>query len=83
MTRDVRVDTVQGKVVVAWHTEEDGLFLRLKGEGEDQRLVCRCGRSHWIIREHVPPGAVSLVVTCHGCGTRGTFSLEEVRPSHS
>jgi hypothetical protein len=83
MTRDVPIDAVRGRVVVAWHTDEGGLFLRLKREDEDLRLVCRCGRSHWIVREHFAPEAASLAVTCHGCGTRGTFSLEEVRPSHS
>jgi hypothetical protein len=80
MTHDVRVDAVQAKVVSAWHTDENGLFLRFKGEDDHLRLVCVCGRSHWILRELFPPGAAALYVTCHGCGTRGTLPLEEVQP---
>lgn len=82
MKRDLRVDAVQ-KTVVAWHTDENGLFLRLRGEDSDLRLVCRCGRSHWIVREHFAPATASLAVACHACGTRGTFSLEAVRPPPS
>ena len=79
MTRDLRLDAVQGRIVLAWHTDEDGLFLRFAAEETDVRLVCRCGRSHWIVREYFPPAPATLAVTCHGCGTRGTFPLDVVR----
>jgi len=41
--------------------------------------VCRCGRSHWLVREQFSGGIVSLSVTCHSCGTRGTFVMEGVK----
>ncbi len=78
MPRDVPIDAARGIVVMGWHSREDGLSLRVRGQNEEVRLVCRCGRSHWVVREHFANGAASLLVTCHSCGTRGTFPLEGV-----
>ena len=76
--RDVRIDAAPGIVVQRWRSTEDGLFLRARGQSEDVRLVCRCGRSHWIVREQFAVGSASLIVTCHTCGTRGSFLMEGV-----
>ena len=78
MTRDVRIDAAQGIVVLGWRSGEAGLSLRVRGQNEDIRLVCRCGRSHWLVRERFSVGSAYLSVTCHGCGTQGTFVLEGV-----
>ncbi|OLD90327.1 hypothetical protein AUG86_03450 [Euryarchaeota archaeon 13_1_20CM_4_64_14] len=76
--RDVRVDAVPGIVVQRWRSTEDGLFLRARGQPDEVRLVCVCGRSHWIVRERFGDGTASLLVTCHTCGTRGSFLMEGV-----
>ena len=76
--RDVRVDAVPGIVVQRWRSTEDGLFLRARGQPDEVRLVCVCGRSHWIVRERFGEGTASLLVTCHTCGTRGSFLMEGV-----
>ncbi len=76
--RDVRIDAAHGIVVQGWRSAEDGLFLRARGQPEEVRLVCRCGRSHWIVREQFAIGSASLIVTCHTCGTRGSFLMEGV-----
>ena len=79
MTRDVPFDAAQGKIVSGWRSGGDGLFIRIRGESEDVRLICGCGRSHWLVREQFSGGVPVLSVTCHGCGTRGTFRMEAVR----
>ena len=76
--REVRIDAADGIVVQRWRSTEDGLFLRARGRPEEVRLVCRCGRSHWIVREQFAVGSASLIVTCHTCGTRGSFLMESV-----
>ena len=78
MARDVRIEAARRIVVQGWRTGEDGLFLRARGQHEEVRLVCRCGRSHWIVREQFVSGNVSLVVTCHTCGMRSSFFMEGV-----
>lgn len=78
MTQEIPLDSAQGMVVAGWRSGENGLSLRVRGQKEDIRLVCRCGRSHWLVREQFSGGEASLAVTCHGCGTRGTFVLEGV-----
>jgi len=75
---DVRVDAVPGIVVQRWRSTEAGLFLRAHEQPDEVRLVCVCGRSHWIVREQFGDGSVSLLVTCHTCGTRGSFLMEGV-----
>src|SRR5256885_13758740 len=76
--RDVRVDAVPGVVVQRWRRTEDGLFLRARGQPDEGRLGCVCGRSHWIVREGFGVGIASLLVTCLTCGTRGSFPMEGV-----
>jgi hypothetical protein len=78
MAREVRIDSAKGIIVTRWRSGEDGLFLRVRGQDEEARLVCLCGRSHWIVREQFARGTASLSLTCHGCGNRGTFTLEGV-----
>jgi len=78
MTRDVRYDASPGMVIQAWRSAEDGLRLRVLGSDEEVRLQCRCGRCHWIVREQFAGGHVSLLVTCHSCGTRATYAMEGV-----
>ena len=76
--REVRIDAGLGMVVQRWRSTEDGLFLRARGQPDEVRLVCVCGRSHWIVRERFGDGTASLLVTCHTCGTRGSFLMEGV-----
>ncbi len=76
MTRDVPIDSARGFVVLGWRSSEGGLSLRIRGQSEETRLVCRCGRRHWIVREVSSDRSATLVVTCHNCGTRATFSRE-------
>ena len=76
--REVRVDAAPGLVVQRWWSTEDGLFLRARGQPDEVRLVCVCGRSHWIVREQFGIETTSLLVTCHTCGTRGSFLMEGV-----
>jgi len=78
MPRDVQIDRAMGSIVLGWKSSEDGLFLRVRGQTEDVRVVCVCGRSHWIIRENFSGDGASLVLTCHHCGTRGNFLMEGV-----
>ncbi len=78
MPRDVPIEAAQGIVVLGWKAAEDGLFLRLRGQTEDVRLVCHCGRSHWVLRENFSGGSAFLNVMCHNCGQRGSFVLEGV-----
>jgi hypothetical protein len=78
MPRDVGIDAARGIVVLGWRSGEDGLWLRVRGQKDEVRLVCRCGRSHWVVRELFADGTASLMVTCHSCGTRGSFTLEGV-----
>ncbi len=78
MVHEVRIEAAPGIVVRGWRSGEDGLFLRARGQTDEVRLVCRCGRSHWIVREAFAGGKVTLIVTCHTCGTRGSFLMEGV-----
>jgi RNase P subunit RPR2 len=77
--REVRTDAAQGIVVQGWRSSEDGLFLRVRGQDAELRLVCSCGRHHWIVREHDSEKGAVLFVICHACGTRGTFPMERAR----
>jgi len=76
--REVRVDAAPGVVVQRWRSTEDGLYLQARGQRDEVRLVCVCGRSHWIVREQFGVGTASLLVMCHTCGTRGSFLMEGV-----
>ena len=78
MVRDVRSDAAAGIVVLGWRSAEDGLFLKARGQDEDIRIVCHCGRCHWIIREQFSLGQVLLALTCHNCGQRASFVMEGV-----
>lgn len=70
------VDSAQGLVVLGWRSAEDGLFLRARGEPDEIRLRCLCGRCHWIVRELFSGGATTLVLSCHNCGQKRTFLTE-------
>jgi RNase P subunit RPR2 len=79
MTRDLAIDAAAGTVVLGWKTTEEGLLLRVRGETEDVRVICRCGRRHLIVHEIDSEGAATLVLICHHCGTRGTFPMARFR----
>lgn len=64
--------------MLGWRASEEGLFLRVRGQTDDVRLVCRCDRSHFLIRESLTEGRMALVLVCHHCGTRVTFVMEGV-----
>lgn len=83
MVREIPCDAAQSLVLVGWRSAEDGLFLRARGEADEARLQCRCGRCHWIVHEHVDAAGGRLLVTCHNCGTRAAFVLEAPRPRGS
>ena len=76
--REVHINAAQGIVVQGWRSTEDGLFLRVRGQPEEVRLVCVCERSHWIVREQFVAGSAALILICHTCGTRGSFLMEGV-----
>ena len=78
MVRDVRFDAAPGMVVLGWRSTEDGLFLKARGQSEDVRLVCGCGRCHWIVREQFSSAGANLLVTCHNCGQKTSFMMEGV-----
>lgn len=77
MPRDLPLDQALRMTVLSWKSTEDGLLMRVGGE--DIRLVCRCGRSHWIVHESLVGNRASLILVCHNCGTRATFEIEGVR----
>ena len=76
MVRDVPIEESLGLVVKGWRSTDEGLFLRVQGHQEEVRLVSRCGRCHWIVREQVRAGGRKLVVTCHACNEQMTYALE-------
>ncbi len=76
IVREVSVDRSQGIVVRGWRATEEGLLLRTLDQAEEVRLKCVCGRCHWIVREQHTPDGVRLLVTCHGCGTRGSLRFQ-------
>ena len=78
MVLDLRVDATPGLVVLGWRAREDGLHLTVRNHSDEVRLVCKCGRFHWIVRERFSGGTASFLVTCHNCGTRGSFVMEGV-----
>lgn len=75
IVRDLPLEASVGFVVKTWRSAEDGLFLHVRGHQEEVRLVSRCGRCHWIVREEYRVGGPKLVVTCHSCGERMTYAL--------
>jgi hypothetical protein len=79
MVRDLRYDAAPAMVVLGWKATEDGLLLRFRGETQDVRVICRCGRRHWLVHEIDSEKGATLVLTCHHCGTRATFLMERVR----
>jgi len=79
MMRDVRIDSSQEIIVRGWKSGSEGLLLQIRGLDQEVRLKCRCGRSHWLVREQFSGGLAALSVTCHGCGTHGMFRMEDVR----
>ena len=77
MVKDVAISKVTGSVVTAWRVVDHvQLLLTVRGQPEEIRLQCKCGRCHWIVREHHGDGAPRLLATCHSCGTRVDFVLE-------
>ncbi|TLZ44307.1 MAG: hypothetical protein E6K19_04830 [Methanobacteriota archaeon] len=79
--REIRMDAAQGVIVQGWRSSEDGLFLRVRGQDAELRLVCICGRGHWIVHENDSEKGAALLLICHHCGARGTFPMERVRAS--
>ena len=77
MTRDVSISNVAGAVVTRWRVVDHvQLLLSIRGQAEEARLTCICGRCHWIVREHHGDGPPRLLATCHNCGTRVELALE-------
>jgi len=76
MVRDLPLEDSQGLVILHWHSSEEGLHITARGQHEEIRLRCGCGRCHWIIREQFRPEGPRLVVSCHNCGRRMDFVLE-------
>lgn len=76
MVREVPVDSAHGLVVLAWRSGEDGISIRARGQADEIRLRCVCGRCHWIVRELFSGSTATLMLSCHNCGTKQTFLLE-------
>ena len=80
MTKDVPISQVSGAVVTRWRVVDAvQLLLTIRGQTEEVRLVCQCGRTHWILREQYGAGPPRLLATCHNCGTKVQFVLEGAR----
>ncbi|MEK6911908.1 MAG: hypothetical protein AABX36_03805 [Candidatus Thermoplasmatota archaeon] len=81
--RDVPVHELSGAVVKEWRlVDPRQLVLQLGDEGDELRLLCECGRCHWILRERPEGSRIRLVVTCHACGTRGELFYEGSHRHH-
>ncbi len=78
MVRDLRYDAAPGMVILGWKSMEDGLHLRVRGSDDHVRLQCHCGRCHWLVREQFSGGRALLLLTCHSCGQRASFAMEDV-----
>lgn len=76
MVRDLKIEESLGAVVRGWRSTDEGLFLKVRGHQEEVRLVSRCGRCHWIVREQYRAEGPKLVVTCHGCNEQMTYAYE-------
>lgn len=76
MVRDVPIEESLGLVVTGWRSTDEGLFLKVRGHQEEIRLVSRCGRCHWIVREQYRTEGPKLVVTCHACNEQMTYVYE-------
>lgn len=74
--REISLDESQRLTVQGWQATEEGLFLRTADGPDEVRLKCVCGRCHWIIREQQTADGARLVVTCHSCGSRGSFQFQ-------
>ena len=84
MPRDVPISQVAGAVVMSWHVVDHvQLLLALRGQADEIRLVCRCGRCHWIVREHHGAEPPKLLATCHACGTKVELDLEVPRVTNA
>ncbi len=80
MTKDIPISQVSGAVVTRWRVVDAvQLLLTIRGQAEEVRLVCQCGRTHWIVREQYGGGPPRLLATCHNCGTKVQFVLEGAR----
>jgi hypothetical protein len=76
MVVDLSALDATGLVVVGWRSGEEGLRLHLRGRSDEVRLRCRCGRSHWIVRERVTPDGRTMRLTCHACGAHVSLLRE-------
>lgn len=80
IVREIPLPQAMGAVVTSWRlTEPSQLLLRVRGQTDEIRLLCVCGRCHWILRERFGPDSAMLLVTCHHCGTRGELLHEGAR----
>ena len=78
--QEIPLPKTTGAVVTSWRLiEPSQLLLRIRGQSDEVRLLCVCGRCHWILRERFTPDAAMLLVTCHHCGTRGELLHEGAR----
>ncbi len=76
MVRDLKIEESLGLIVKAWRSTDEGLFLKVRGHQEEVRLVSRCGRCHWIVREQYRAEGPKLTVTCHACNEQMTYKYE-------
>jgi RNase P subunit RPR2 len=80
MVQDVPISKVTGAIITTWRVVDHiQLLLTIRGQTEDVRLVCQCGRCHWIVREQYGTSTPRLLATCHNCGTKVEFVLEGAR----
>jgi hypothetical protein len=77
MAEDLSVSDAAGAVVTGWRVVDHvQLLLAIRGRPGEARLICLCGRCHWIVREHRGDDGAVLLATCHSCGTRLGLALE-------
>ncbi len=79
--RDVAVSELAGAVVTGWRVVDHiDLLLAIRGQPEEIRLLCRCERGHWIVRERPGERPPKFLATCHNCGNRLELLLEPAGP---
>ncbi len=80
MVTDVPISRVAGAVITKWRVVDHvHLLITVRGQPDEARLLCKCERGHWIVREHFREGPPKLLATCHNCGTRVELDLEGAR----
>lgn len=75
----VRPHDLQG-LTIAFRRYEDGELKLILAGGEELKLVCDCGRCHWLTTTVEIGGAMVLTLVCHNCRRRIELPYVESAP---